>query len=103
MGSAVVYSHRLAGSGGGGVDDILKRLGNVEESVTDLRAQVGAIAATLPHLATAESVAKLRSDLTNEIKGIAATMPGLATAESVSKIEAVIPRLATAESVSKIE
>jgi archaellum component FlaC len=78
MGSAAVYNHRsiashsAVGSGGdgGNVDDILRRLGNVETSVTEVRKEisevrkeVGAIAATLPHLATAVSVAEVRTEI----------------------------------------
>ena len=74
------------------MDDILKRLGNVEASVTDLRLQVGTIATTMPGLATAASVSKIETVISR-----------LATAESVSKIEAIIPSLATAASVSRIE
>lgn len=58
------------------MDDFLKRLGNVEESVADLRVQVGAIAATMPHLATAKSVA-----------AIEAAMPHLATKADLSSME----------------
>jgi hypothetical protein len=43
-------------SGGGGMDDILKRLGAVEATVSEIRTQVGAIAAILPHLATKSDV-----------------------------------------------
>jgi hypothetical protein len=78
------------------VDDILSRLGHVEKSVTKIEA-------TLPHLATAASVAELRSELTNEIKGVTTVIPHLATAESVAKIAAIIPHLATAASVMAME
>ena len=90
MGSVVEYNHREtissvgSGSGGGDVEDILKRLGNVEASVTDVRVQVGAIAAFIPTLASAASVS-----------AIAAVLPTLATAASVSEIAAVMPHLAT--------
>src|SRR5581483_8322094 len=98
--SSAVYSHRGTiakssvgpGSGGGDVDDVLKRLGNVEAGVTDLKTQCARIEAVIPTLATAESVSKIE-----------AIIPTLATAESISRIEAVIPTLATAESVSRIE
>jgi hypothetical protein len=66
MGNIVEYNRReaigtaAAGSGGGGgggaMDDILRRLGNVE-------AQVSAISATIPHLATAASVAEITAIL----------------------------------------
>jgi len=55
-----------SGSGGGGVDDIFKRLGNVETGVSELRSEVSAISATISHLATATSV----SDVRTEIAGV---------------------------------
>jgi hypothetical protein len=123
MGQPVVYNHQVgsakssisSGSGGGDVEDILRRLGNVEASVSDLRMQVGAIGAAIPGLATAASVSRIEAVLPHlatavsvealrtQVGAIAATMPGLATAASVSRIEAVLPHLATAASVSRIE
>jgi hypothetical protein len=90
MGSVVGYSSRGtepissagSGSGGGDVDDILKRLGNVETHVSELRSQVSAILAVIPHLATKADVVDVRADLaaaeTAIIKWIVATV--LATA-----------------------
>jgi hypothetical protein len=54
------------------VEDILKRLGNVEASVGDLKTQVGVIAAAMPLLATTASVSAI---------------PHLATAAFVSAME----------------
>jgi hypothetical protein len=136
MGQAVVYSHPSgisnsaisSGSGGGNVEDILKRLGKVEESVGDLKTQVGVIAAAMPLLATAASVADVKlttaasiAELKTEVRAMAATMPHLATAASVADVKlttaasiaelktevramaAAIPHLATAASVSAME
>lgn len=90
MGQSVVYSHPYgiskssisSGSGGGDVEDILKRLGNVEASVADLRVQVGVIVGTIPHLATAASVGELRK----EVGALAAVIPHLATVASVAEL-----------------
>jgi hypothetical protein len=68
MGNVVGYSPRStvsnssagSGSGGGDVEDILKRLGNVETHVSELRSQVSAILAIIPHLATKADVADVR-------------------------------------------
>ena len=68
MGNVVGYGARStvsnssvgSGSGGGDVDDILKRLGNVETHVSELRSQVSAILAIIPHLATKADVADVR-------------------------------------------
>jgi hypothetical protein len=69
MGNVVGYRARStvsnssvgSGSGGGDVDDILKRLGNVETHVSELRSQVSAILAIIPHLATKADVADVRA------------------------------------------
>jgi hypothetical protein len=86
MGNVVGYgtrstvSNSSVGSGGGGgdVDDILKRLGNVETHVSELRSQVSAILAIIPHLATRADVAEVKADVaaveTTIIKWIVATV-----------------------------
>jgi hypothetical protein len=61
------------------VDDILKRLGNVETAVSQIRTQVGAISATMPHLATAASVSQ-----------ISAMIPHLATKADMASMESAI-------------
>ena len=71
-----------SGSGGGNVDDILKRLGSVEISVSELKSQVSAILALIPQLATKADLADVRS--------------------SVRATEAVIPHLATKADVSDV-
>jgi hypothetical protein len=43
------------------VEDILKRLGNVETDVSELKSKASAILATIPHLATKADVADVRS------------------------------------------
>ncbi len=73
------------------MDDILKRLGNVETAVSEVRTQVGSIAAAIPHLAT-------KADLTSmeaSISEFRETIPRLATEASVSELRAIIPHLAT--------
>ena len=59
--STVSNSSVGSGSGGGDVEDILKRLGNVETHVSELRSQVSAILAIIPHLATKADVADVRT------------------------------------------
>ena len=79
MGNVVGYSARGtvsnssvgSGSGGGDVEDILKRLGNVETHVAELRSQVSAILAVIPHLATKADVAAVETVI---IKWIVATV-----------------------------
>jgi hypothetical protein len=79
MGNVVGYSPRStvsnssagSGSGGGDVEDIVKRLGSVETHVSELRSQVSAILAIIPHLATKADVAAVETVI---IKWIVATM-----------------------------
>jgi hypothetical protein len=53
------------------VEDILKRLGNVETHVSELRSQVSAILAITPHLATKADMAAVETAI---IKWIVATV-----------------------------
>ena len=57
------------------MDDILKRLGNVEVSVSELKSQVSSILGVIPHLAT---------------KSIEAIIPQLATKADVASIETAV-------------
>ena len=43
------------------MEDILRRLGNVETHVSELKSQVSAILAIIPHLATKADVADVRT------------------------------------------
>lgn len=63
------------------MDDILKRLGNVETDVSELKTKVGAILATVAHLATKadvldvrKSVADLRTEMVAESGSLRAEM-----------------------------
>jgi hypothetical protein len=91
MGNVVVGYHPRStgsdpsvgsGSGGGNVDDILTRLGAVEISVSEVKAQVSTILGIIPHLATKADVIAVKADMsameTAIIKWIIATT--LATA-----------------------
>ena len=66
------------GSDGGDVEDIFKRLGNVETDVSALKSEVSAIRATIPYLATKADVMDVRTavaDLESRIiKWIIATV-----------------------------
>jgi hypothetical protein len=66
---------RAAGGGGGGsMDDVMKRLGVVESSVAEIRAQVSAITAVLPHLASKADVHALRGELKSDIHSMEAAI-----------------------------
>ena len=89
------------------MDDILRRLGKVEEAVGGLRGQVDTIAATVPSLATKASVDAITAIIPTlatkaSVDAIAAIIPTLATKASVDAIAATIPHLATAASVSEL-
>jgi hypothetical protein len=85
MGGVVVYSPRSTdsssadGSGdeGGNMEDILKRLGTVETNVLELKSQLSAILAIIPHLATKADVADLRTDVAQLRGDMSAGIAGL--------------------------
>lgn len=76
----VVIEPRVMGCGycGGRVDEMSRRLGNIESDVAELKADVRAISAIIPHLATRAEIAELRTEIasmeTTIIKWIIATM-----------------------------
>ena len=49
------------------MEDILKRLGNVEAHVSEVRSQVSAILAIIPYLATKADVADVRGKVHAEL------------------------------------
>jgi hypothetical protein len=79
MGNVVGYASRTSvssssvgsGSGGGDVEDILKRLENVDTHVSETKIQVGAILAVLPHLASKADLAAVEASI---IKWIISTV-----------------------------
>ncbi len=98
------------------MDDILKRFGNLEISVSELKSQVSSMVGGIPHLATKADVAELRTsvgaemaELRTSVGAIEAIIPQLATKAdvtelraSVEAIEAIIPQLATKADVAVI-
>jgi hypothetical protein len=65
------------------MDEIFKRLGAVENQVSDIRAQVGGLGAQIPQLATKADVAGLETSL---IKWLIGTVSGVAAlAFSIAK------------------
>ena len=51
------------------MDDVLKRLSSVENSVSDIRAQVSGLCATAAHLATKTDVSQVESSLIKWLVG----------------------------------
>jgi hypothetical protein len=64
--------------GGGGMDDILKRLGAVESTVSEIRSQISGIAAILPHLATKADIRASETAIVKWIIGVIIAAAGLA-------------------------
>ena len=60
------------------MEDILKRLGNVETHVSELRSQVGSILGIIPHLATKADVAALETAIIKWIVAAVLTSETLA-------------------------
>jgi hypothetical protein len=102
MGNVIGYSPRGtvsnssvgSGSGGGDVEDILKRLGNVETYVSELRVQVSAILAVIPHLAT-------KADVTAAVGQLKADMAAMETAIIKWIIATVLASAALAFTIAK--
>lgn len=74
-----------AGSGGGDMDDVLRRLGSLEKDVSEIKTQVGGIMAQLPHMATRADVAQLphmatKADVSDAKTSIIQWMVGTAIA-----------------------
>src|ERR1700712_5381050 len=81
MRSHAVQNHRgidsrsnMSSEGGGGhVEDILKRLGNVEANLSELKSEVSAIRATVSRLATKADVMDVRTSVA-DLRGEMATL-----------------------------
>ena len=101
FGSRGAASNAAGGSGGGNVDDILKRLGVVETSVSDIRAQISGIVAVLPHLASKADLNSLKADLKEEIHSVRADMNSMETSIIKWMIGTTITTGALAFSIAK--
>ncbi len=73
--------------GGGGVDDIVKRLENVESAVTEIRADVREIKVILPTLATKAELAELRGEVHGDIREVRMAISPCATKAELSAVE----------------
>ena len=87
---------------GGSVEDILKRLGAVESSISEIKVQT----AVIPQLATKSDVAELKG----EISAINARIPQFATKSDLAELKAeisavlsVIPTLATKSELGELK
>ena len=84
--------------GGGGVDEVFKRLGAVESTVAEIRTKVTGMGAVLPSLAT-------KADLTREISALRTDLDGKITPvrAEISGIAAILAHLATKADVTESE
>jgi Mg2+ and Co2+ transporter CorA len=73
---AAASLERGAGDGGD-MDDVLKRLGVVEASVADIRVQLGAVTAVLPHLATKADLTSVKTEIKEEVRSVRAEVQTL--------------------------
>jgi hypothetical protein len=71
-----------SGTGGGNMDDVLRRLGVVESLVSQTREDVSAIKAAFAHLATKADLNDLKAD----VSAIKATLPHLATQTEINGV-----------------
>jgi hypothetical protein len=76
------------GSGGGNMDDVLRRLGVVENLLAETREVVSAIKTAVLHLATKAEV----NDLKAGVSSIDATLPHLASKADLNALETKIIR-----------
>jgi hypothetical protein len=85
MAAASQGTHRHRG---GGVDDILRRLGFLETSVGETRTDVAAIKAQVPHLATKAEISELHAAMIKWIVGtaIACTTAAIGAAFSIARL-----------------
>ncbi|MFI4886091.1 MAG: hypothetical protein ACHQIF_11040 [Steroidobacterales bacterium] len=79
-----------AGSGGGNMDDVLRRLGLLEDDVSVIKTDVAGIAAQIPGLATKADMMAVKA----EVAGIAAQLPGMATKADLMATNAVVAGIA---------
>ena len=101
----VAASQGSGGDGGGGVDDILRRLGVVEAGVVAVSGDVRDIKSILPTLATRVELEAVRGDV-REIKAVVATLATKAELEAlrgdVGKMKERMSHFATKAEISEI-
>ena len=103
-GGAIANAPAGSGSGGGNVEDILRRLGNVETLVSELKSQVSAILAIIPHLATKADVADVRTaiaDVRTAVGQVKADVAAVETAIIKWIVATVLASAALAFTIAK--
>ncbi len=83
------------------MEDILKRLGNVEADVSELKSNVSTILATIPHLATKADLNELRAEMASQLGSLRAEMAGRETAFIKWMIATVLTAAGLAFTIAK--
>ncbi len=83
-----------SGDGGGNVEDILKRLGNLEANGYEMKSQVSAILAVVPHLATKADLMASVADLRESVADVRASVADVKT--SVADVRTSVAAVETA-------
>ena len=86
------------------MEDILRRLGNVETHVSELKSQVSAILAIIPHLATKADVADVRTaiaDVRTAVGQVKADVAAVETAIIKWIVATVLASAALAFTIAK--
>jgi hypothetical protein len=73
--------------GGGGMDDTLTRISNLEAAVSDIRTRVAVISAIIPTLATKEDLKNAISPMKEDLAALKAQVPHFATKTDVMGVE----------------
>jgi hypothetical protein len=84
-----------SGNGGGSVEDILKRLGIVESLVGQIRVDVSAIKAALPHLATKADLNAVEGSLSGRISTVEGSLSARINALETSIIQWIVGTVIT--------
>ena len=88
------------------MEDILRRLGNVETHVSELREQVSAILAIIPHLATKADIADVRTtiaDVRTAVGQVKADVAAVETAIIKWIVATVLASAALAFTIAKLD
>lgn len=89
-------------SGGGDMEDVLRRLGSLEKDVSVIKTEVSAIVALLPQLASKADVAQLPYMATKEDVALLKADIGLVRAD-VSGVVALLPHFATKADIALVK
>jgi hypothetical protein len=73
--------------GGGGMDDTLTRISNLEAAVSDIRTRVAVISTIIPTLATKDDLKDAISPMKEDLAALKAQVPHFATKTDIMALE----------------